>query len=684
MTTNIDSVFDSENIDEALDYDNLTNTILDLSLNINTRMKALDIYYSTEEHEILEIISRLNTMYQMSGIHLLEDFLIEISKNRTFSVILRLEAVKGLLSYTEKEYNIPKNATPEEIEEKNNENTIIKERNNNKLKNSSKVLSFLCEHTEELPTPCRVEALHILMKFPNYFNIANKYFIELINDITIDCNYRYSTILGLENKSVQFIQEKLILLFDDKKFVKHVLKTNKNLIEKEFPGFKPTKDNQVFFELLITRLNFDILLELCNNFLENISNPFEKYLFNAQLNFLKYSDNDIYYRILAGQYLLQKFDQEKEFIEKQLLEFAQDINIEYDRRADAADILIQLGSTTSKENGRKIIMELGNIKGKSRTVFENAQNVHVEEVESSVLEVLEFFATLPIYKINDKSIDFNYVKKQIEDILIKDKNMLKPNLDCIYCGNLRAESFCSENCKKLYERENKINVSLNRINMDRALYSKYNSSLVNILIKVWSYLINHEHENEMKKRLLEELEEMAGTCSSGFASRLINSISGFGDFNIRISWEDQIISNFSGRLNAYARKINDPNSIFYKEKYIEILSLWLNSIEQQELKDKFISEIKQKDPKIEEIVEYYLKEDKEEKIESCIEDFSFNILNELTIESSKAEQRLQFSLFFRTYVAEIREEMYQEFKEYLDDASFDLYMRKALMSYEGI
>ena len=112
MTTNIDYVFDSENIEEELDYDNLTNTILDLSLNINTRMKALEIYYRTEKDEILEIISRLNTMYQMSGIHLLEDFLIEITKNTNFSVILRLEAVKGLLSYTEKEYNIPKNATP--------------------------------------------------------------------------------------------------------------------------------------------------------------------------------------------------------------------------------------------------------------------------------------------------------------------------------------------------------------------------------------------------------------------------------------------------------------------------------------------------------------------------------------------------------------------------------------------
>ena len=56
--------------------------------------------------------------------------------------------------------------------------------------------------------------------------------------------------------------------------------------------------------------------------------------------------------------------------------------------------------------------------------------------------------------------------------------------------------------------------------------------------------MGHENEEEMRKRMLEELEEMSATCSTGFASRLINVISGFGEFNIRISWEDQIIANF--------------------------------------------------------------------------------------------------------------------------------------------
>ena len=170
---------------------------------------------------------------------------------------------------------------------------------------------------------------------------------------------------------------------------------------------------------------------------------------------------------------------------------------------------MQLGSPAMKENGRSIIMQLGGPEDKVLTVFDNAQNVHNQEVEESVAEVLEFFAMMPLKMVNKQIIEFDYVKEQVENMLKK----LKENMDK----------------DKFKDREKKIQVALSRINLDRALYSKYNSTLSNILIKVWSYLIGHEHEDEMRKRLLEELEEMSGTCSTGFASRLINVISGFGN-----------------------------------------------------------------------------------------------------------------------------------------------------------
>ena len=63
---------------KEIDYDNLPATILDLSMNLHTRMKALELYYEEKGPETNEIISRLNGMYQMSGIAILEQFLCKI------------------------------------------------------------------------------------------------------------------------------------------------------------------------------------------------------------------------------------------------------------------------------------------------------------------------------------------------------------------------------------------------------------------------------------------------------------------------------------------------------------------------------------------------------------------------------------------------------------------------------
>ena len=330
--------------------------------------------------------------------------------------------------------------------------------------------------------------------------------------------------------------------------------------------------------------------------------------------FSENDDNDILYRILSCQYLLQHFKYYN--IENILLTFAENENTEYNLRADSADILLNLGSEKAKIKGREIITKLGNISGKSKTIFDNAQNVHVKEIEKSVMTILEYLSNV---KIDDEFIDYEYVKNKIIEI-----------------NN-------SEN----------IIISLNRIYMDRILY--FNNNLSNILVKLWSYISKNENVEEMTKRLIEELEDMSGTCSSGFLSRLINTLSGFGEMNITISYEDQIISNFCGRLNAYAQKITKTDSCFYNEKYNDILTLY--KIKKEDNKDK----------------------------ETVIEEFSDNVINEMTIPSSNYTKRQSFLLFFRTHMSQIREELYNEFvPEFINNSDFDLYFRKALSVYDGV
>lgn len=175
--------------------------------------------------------------------------------------------------------------------------------------------------------------------------------------------------------------------------------------------------------------------------------------------------------------------------------------------------------------------------------------------------------------------------------------------------------------KDVHEKAEKIRVAFNRIVMDRALYSKYNCTLSHILLQIWTYLTGHKNEEEIRKRLVEELTEMAGTCSSGFASRIINTISGFGDFSLKISWQDQIIANLTGRLNA---RIRDMDNLTIQDK----------------------------------------------------------VLEEMTIPSSDYSLRKNFLKFFRKSVSSIREEMHKEFKDHITDVEYDLYFRAAVSMYE--
>ena len=668
MTTLLDMIIDEDEYEyeypnsttqepSGLDLDNLPEIILDLSINLSTRLHALNLYYDKNSDDVIEIICRLNGMYQMSGIKVVETYLYEICINSKISTILKLSAAKALIEYEDSSKGV-----------------------------AGRALNHVCNNTTiDVATPCRIEAIQLLMTYTEYKNEANTYFKQFVQDTTIECEFRYKTILNLENIGKRWIQDKLLELFDDKDFVGNFLTLNSLSIKKEFPNFTPGVDNYDFFEMLIQRLSYDKAKELY----VGDDCVYDFFICQAQFAFLLHLPNMVYYKILAAQYLLQKCNlKDPSIIEDILLSFAQDVELDYDRRADAADVLLQLGSKDMKLRGRAIIIELGLIEGNVHTVFDNAQNVHTTEVEASVAEVLEFFAILPLHMVQKKPIEFEYVHEQIKDML-KNKNK-----------NKNKNTSLSPT-----EREEKIALSMNRICLDRALYSKYNNTLANILLKVWSYIIGHENEIEMRKRLLEELEDMSGTCSTGFASRLINVISGFGEFNIRISWEDQIIANFSGRLNAMARKIDSTFRNLYLK---DMVALWLNLPEQKLVKSKLVRKLMvtptvtpsvtptvtpSVTPTVtptvmsvltmNAVVDEFLSEDRSVKIEICLESFSTSVLEEMSVSSSRSGNRQHFALFFRNSVAAIREEMYQEFTEHLDDASFDLYMRKAIMHYDG-
>jgi len=625
LSTLIDNLDDIEiNELNVLDEENLPEYILDLSLDQTIRLEALEKCFVLNEDNALELVSRLSGMYQFSGSKILSQFLFAICEVGKVSSFLKLEATKSLLSFEEAIEGSDSGDEEDIAEIKRESDLQIKKRNKYRKNEGYKSLNIVCRGLENIATPYRIEAVCILMESEDYKKESYLYFRNIIGDQSIDCDFRYKTILSLENK---------------------------NIPEPEF------------------------------------------FLKSSCIDFISDNENMTMYRILASQYVLQKFEVSeliKQMIERTLLGFGYDEDLDYNLRADAADTLLSLGTEESKSKARDIIYGLGRLEGNNKTIFDNAQNVHTDTVEESVVEILEFFSTIPLLEVEIKNgseeqntvscpIDFEYVFNKIRTTLSK--------RECEKCKNKKEDDeYCNIECSNTLDKHNSIYVALNRICIDRVLYSKFNNTLVNILLKVWTYLIDHENEEEMKERLFEELCEMAGTCSTGFASRLVNVISGFGRFNIRISWEEQIVANFTGRLNALARKIDQPDSVYYKSKLKDVVELWLNA--NKKIKDCVVISITKSEmltdlPDMSLIVEKYLEEDMEMKTSVCVEDFAMTVLNEMMLPASEFQNRLCFLLFFRTSMLSIREEMYEEFKDYITDTDFDLYFRKSIFTYEG-
>ena len=554
------TVFDEQvNIVNIIDADKntLSQLIIDLTVSLSLRIKALELFYSSfGQEECIELVNRISTMYQFSGTKLLEKYLHEICINSNISSLLKITIAKSIC-YFDKKKDI-----------------------------GYEILNYVCQNMSDVATPCQIEAVCLLMEHSNFKTESKQYFCNIINDEKLECDYRYKTILSLENK--------------------------------------------------------------------NISDYLDFLAYTA-LKFFYKKTNRTFYRILAAQILIQKCKSNLDLsdhtnIENTLLEFSQDEQLDYNLRADAADVILRVGCETNKIIARQIIMILGR-QNEVKTIFENSQNVHITEIEDSVLEVLEFLSSIKMKTIagipGSPVINYDYVKKEIDEMIKKEDPQEQ---------NSKEQDPQEQNSKeqdpkeeqdpkilKYKEKLDKINISMNRIFLDRALYSNYNCTLLHILLKVWTYLTSHEFEQDMRKRLLEELVDMSGTCSTGFAGRLVNVICGFGAFNLRISWRDQIVANFNGRLNALARDITkyEYNVKFYELKYKKNMS-------EKEL----------------------------------LQDFQEKVLEEMSINTNDYEHRLNFLLFFRKNLLSIRQDLYEEFKNYMDDVSYDLYCRSAISIYE--
>ena len=556
-------------------FSDLKNVPFKLKMNelFNYEIEILDrINILNSYPEPYDFVKRISGMYEFSGTSTLQQYLIFIVKSSTISSIIKSDAVKSLFSFQEFQETIRDSDSEDMKAIKKESNENIQRKNEIRIKKAYDALNHLCCHFDGIiATPYKIDMIHMLMRNPDFFSEANDAFTKIISDSSISYDYRYKTILSLEKRSD----------IDHK----------------------------------------------------------EKYAVSLLSSFINNSKNPTTYRILASQNLLQNFIisvTQRQICEDLLITFARDSELDYNIRADSCDTLINLGVDTElKEEANSVLMTLGAMFGVVKTVYDDAQNVHNKNIETTSLPIIRF-----LLQIDSKNADYTTIILEINKEL-KLHNKIK---------------------------NDKIQLSLNRIAIDRSLY--HNTSLTTILTKIWFYINTHEeNRDELVKRLFEELEEMAGTCSSGFIMRLLNTLSGFEEeLTLKISYEDQIVANFIGRLNAYTKKITEKESPFFNERLHDVVKLYLDK-ENIDYNNN---------------LEEYVKKLSEKEKEDIVSDFSDNVLFEMCENTSNWSKRLDFSLFFRTHLSHLREELYSEFKSFVTDSEFDLFIRKAISTYEGV
>lgn len=310
----------------------------------------------------------------------------------------------------------------------------------------------------------------------------------------------------------------------------------------------------------------------------------------AVFEFLVNVSNDIRFRLLCSQYIFEKevyrntwdaeyyemrvHDYSHEFVQDIVMRIANNIENIANIRADACDILIRYGNASAVSLASTILESLEYDEEHTilatMNVYENRQNAHAKHLNAKVLSSYaeieeELRAGNAEYSISN----FETVAGKIREYARMFYRLVVVDFaeNVTNTESEKDDSVTAERC----ESEEVVMTALKRIEFDRASYSHvklldcdgnitYTYSLQNALCLIYDYIHSEGRvsiRNELIKRLLEELTDMSGTCSTGYITRIFNVLSGYTEFQLQISWDEQISANLSGRLN---RKLQDDKN----------------------------------------------------------------------------------------------------------------------------
>ena len=571
--------------------ENMSDALMDFSLDEEARLEALSLYFDTKGDEVVDVMRRLVSVYSMASTKNLESFLGKSCKIKKLPYDIRLESMLNLCCYKE---------------------------------DCTSFFSCLCDLTsdfdsKEVVYTKRVEAVLTLLRNKEFQVVAKALMTQFLNKSNLDPEYRYKTVLSMKTS------------YDMRKTW-------------------ATKEERLKLDEERLELEHEFLLYL-----------------------LRSEDYDPVFRILSGQFLLVNHTKllERDDVFRILLSIGENTKFHYNTRADATDVVLRYATDEVKKEAEELIIKLGK-DGRDveiMNIYENAQNAHTKDIENSAISILCKLNELPLQRQeNGDVIDFAYVE------------------GCIKSG--------------LSERGR---IAMNRIKLDNALYGTQKLTLKSCLVYVYSFIMTHEYRELLLSRLYEELSESAGICSTGIMERMANTFTGIVDeLSIRISFEDEILGALHGRLNKKIMDLYNQPCIHTTDKkfctcmrnacpFGKMMIAGELKVELRKQKRETPCGVcpicSQKDYLEGILKERFLKIADIKCVHICTDNCNAEIvdliLEEMIVPTKFPEKRANFLRFFRKFSPDLFDELQKEYEEYIDGVSFDMYMKKAILKYEG-
>ena len=247
------------------------------------------------------------------------------------------------------------------------------------------------------------------------------------------------------------------------------------------------------------------------------------------------------YNLFLCQYLLNEHIIEDKHIER-LYSIATSTDEEY-CKSDIADFLLSVdipGTSvdipgTSVNKYKRMGVELFSTttcdsQTKSKIIYNNKQNVHSVDLNKYIKPFFEKLINIDFLLIIPSNNDEDHIHKTIQEIIDTCETVITTynlpyNIDTI---------------KR----------TIQRFILDNTLYTDKYVSLLQLLFRCYFYIkitIGEMSSEELFKRFVEELYEMADTCSSGHLVRLANIFSGFDNTTV-IDVQDELKACIFTRL----------------------------------------------------------------------------------------------------------------------------------------